>query len=147
MNSNNRQGIDALPTERVKELEEKQKKHGMIEKIYYDREIDGSAACVVLLAVEGVNRELQPVARGVAICSPLDTFNRAKGRVIARGRALRAIKRADNTGYLITRKPVSTYNVAFNVAYGTFGFKSEYQPPLTAFEKELLKPLAAKKEK
>ena len=134
---NNRQGIDALPTWKVDLLEQKQKNHEMEEKIYYINKHDGSRACVVLL-VEGKEGELELVARGISICSRLDTFDRIKGRVIARGRAFRAIKKKHMTGRIKFYRKNYSNNQALQTVWSRFTWKSAYRPEPTYSEKKIL---------
>jgi len=138
MNNNNRKGIDELQTWQVQMLEDTQKEHGMKEKIYYITEKDGTRACVVLLAEEGPDKTLIPIARGVSVCSKLDAFDRAKGRVIARGRALRAVKKHSMTSGVLFYRDNHNNNQALGRVFSQFGHKSAYRPKTTEFEDKIL---------
>lgn len=109
----------------------------LTELLYYvSGSSDGSRACVVLLMNPAGGAE----ARGISVCSPQDNFVKATGRLIARGRALRAVKRRSNSKYL---KPYAGNSERY---YGndtvallgfTFNCLSEYLPELTEEEKKL----------
>lgn len=69
-------------------------------------------------------------ARGVAMCSNLDVFNKKQGRGMALNRALAAFKAKKNIG------PINRGDV---IIEDGMDFKIEFQPILTEYEKRLLK--------
>ena len=68
------------------------------EKIYHTKFDDKSA----LTIVDYLNDDYQVVARGMAICSPKDNWDRKRGNRIAIGRALKAITLAKNVSSIDT---------------------------------------------
>ena len=98
-------------------------------KYYYLR--DGNNRPVVsvcLLAQSG------DIARGVAICSPLDCPNKKRGRDISFGRAIQAFERG--TGGRINREEAAY--VCDVVEGANFTFKSHFNPPLFPMEQRIL---------
>jgi len=75
-------------------------------------------------------------ARGVAICSKLEQPIKTKGRHIARGRALRALKhKLDND--LVSRSEawtIQTNCIPWNEPSSYYMYKSYYNPELNHFE-------------
>jgi hypothetical protein len=120
----------------TKELELEQsetlKQLDLRERIYYKRFEDGSGRCVVLLVAQNG----YPLARGVAIQSPKDNFEKGIGRLLARGRALRAIRRGHNSGDLMN-SPALNEGIPGSVNDG-MTYKSEINPIVTEFEKTLI---------
>ena len=84
-----------------------------------------------------VNKHQQVLARGIAICSSKDNFNKKIGRAIAVGRANKAlIQHKDCENNLIQR-------ARFRQLFGTFaglkeiyGNKCSYQPTISIQERE-----------
>lgn len=70
------------------------------------------------------------LARGVAMCSPLDIFNKKQGRAISFNRALAAFDAKKNIG------PIHRDEV---FAEDLMLYKIQYKPELTEYEKKLLK--------
>lgn len=107
--------------------------HGLDQKLYHNRDVNGGVTvCLVL-------RKGTVVARGVSICSPLDHFHRSFGRAVARGRALRAVRKERDTG-AIERRTDSITNPALTWAWSIFPYKSSWMPQLTPFEETLIGP-------
>jgi len=75
-------------------------------------------------------------ARGVAICSELDSFMKKKGRHIAEGRARKALKRKVSTMPIL--RDIPRTNAFINETLGNIGGKSIYRPVLSVFEESLL---------
>jgi len=109
---------------------------------YYD-----CHTCVCLLSTP----EGEPIARGIAICSPFDVFSKKAGRQIALGRALRAIKKRDTTGEIRPYRfsnhrsfyPRHLEEEAGSRLYRAkciYGYKSVYLPTLHEFEKGIISP-------
>lgn len=110
---------------------------------YYETEWQIS---VCLLAL---NPHHTPAARGIAICSPLDQFDKGEGRKLALGRALRALKKRVTTepinftrfdehrSFIPRHKEVETRDRLI-MASRVYDAKSVYLPKLTEFEKILL---------
>jgi hypothetical protein len=123
----------SLETLQRREVEQR----NLTELLYYVNGFseDGSRACVVLLMNPAGGVE----ARGVSVCSPQDNFVKATGRLIARGRALRAVKRRSNSKYI---KPYAgdegSLNDTLGILSGSFECLSEYLPKLTEYEQERL---------
>ena len=125
---------EQIEKEQLAELEKLNLRH----KIYYQREKDGSVACAVIL-MEGIdwissNPTRLILARGISYCNPLDTFSKVHARVVARGRAMRAIKRRNSSS-------VIKHRLLGNFAFvkTMFNYKSEFRPEPSLFEEKLLK--------
>jgi len=108
---------------------------GLYDRIYYMK-LEGSVISTVLLCNKKSN---EVVARGITICSPLDQFNKKQGRVMARGRAIKAAVRKDNCDAIQGSSGISNVDVVVGVA-AVFGYKSAYKPELTEFEQKLCAP-------
>lgn len=118
----------------------------MDEYIYYVRDPDNRPMVTVCL----MKNEQGKYARGVAICSLKDSPCKEEGRMRARGRALRAFKKAEDG------KPWATALVNRKEAYNSlmkanrpilpmkfFEAKSCYSPTLNRFEEVLIGKQAA----
>lgn len=101
-------------------------------KKFYYATIEGKPIGTVCLIKEG-----DVWARGVAICSELDSFVKQKGRHIAEGRARKALKRKVS-GLPIFRVLPAVANFVKLTNY-EIARKSEYQPLTTKFEDSLIK--------
>ena len=113
----------------------------MKEVIYYFRDyLKRPLITVCLLKDEDGN-----VARGVSICSPRDNPSKAEGRMLAVGRAYKAMwSRCSKSP--MTRQEV--IHIALNVVNwlkdfspskeGNLGYKINYNPTLSEFEEKLL---------
>jgi len=67
-------------------------------------------------------------ARGVAICSPADCFNKKRGRNIALGRAMKAYEKMILSDRMMAREFSYGTNEALCDAAFEFKYKSEYRP-------------------
>lgn len=81
-------------------------------------------------------------ARGVSVMSDKDNFRKVEGRVRARGRALRAVKRG-RTSAEINIRDDNKYNTALRIADKQFGYKSSFSPELTKEEVKLVESAMA----
>ena len=104
----------------------------MKELYYYYRDKDRRPLVTVCLLVNG-----DEMARGVAICSPLDIPCKRTGRHIARGRAVKALERFA-FWEKVARTEAVMVRARVNASLYHFRYKSEYQPCLSAFEEQLL---------
>ncbi len=68
------------------------------------------------------------ISRGIAICSPRDTYDKTRGYVMAAGRALKALRTKRSSGIIHRRE----FRGRFNTAY-----KSEYLLPAELMRKYL----------
>jgi len=121
----------------------------MKEKFYYLRKVIGRSfhRCGIVYLIKS---ETNWIARGVSLCNDIDRFvkdgdptivdNKIGGIQIARGRALRALMRAKNTGE-IKRKEALEKVWGLGIEY-----KSEINPFLNRFEEEILKDKEEKEE-
>ena len=129
--------LEGAPVVALKILEGTQRdnleKQGISEKVYYDKVGEGTIAAVILTDKAGI------VARGVTVCSPLDNMNKNQARVVARGRAIRAMRKQRDSGKIVVR-PDIMYNQAIVKAAEIYGVKSAYRPAATDFEAALMKP-------
>ena len=100
---------------------------------FHEKFGDNSGAITYCYLKEGDN----VVARGLAVCSPMDVFNKKIGRSIALGRAVEAVIREQSFGPLVFHDAVS-YNEAYLGACLDFKFKAEYLPEIVGFEKETM---------
>jgi len=81
----------------------------------------------------------QILARGVAVCSPLDQFVKRTGRAKALGMALRAISRQMASGDMQPlRFGVPRMGHPLWEAHKSFPWRSDYMPILTDREKAIL---------
>jgi hypothetical protein len=87
-------------------------------------------------------KEKEVMARGVAVCSPLDNFEKRIGRAKALGRAIQAIVRKETSGEICSQRFYCSHNnqhVTLEDAEERYKAKSNYLPKLTQWEKELVK--------
>jgi len=114
----------------------------MKEYYYYFRDENKAPRLTVCLLKDG-----KYIARGVAICSERDPVNKAKGRTIAKGRAVKALKRkkSDFDGSQVVRS--EAYHQMYRCTeHIPFFFKSTFHFPgsslsnieFTEFERRLL---------
>lgn len=83
--------LGAMEKEQCNEI----KAMGKQETVYVTHYKDGSRATVVVLWDHGADTDIRPqmeIARGAAVCVPKDEYVKIIGRIVARGRALRAAK-------------------------------------------------------
>ena len=116
------------------------------EMIYYEKFPDGSVATVVILTNTAPTGGDEPiVARGISVCAPVDGFSRAVGRILARGRAIRAAEKGVPSS--LTSRVDKTRNRGITIphceglkwVYEKFeGYKSSVFPDLTEKEKKIL---------
>ena len=89
--------LNAIETEQRAEV----KSLGKQETVYVTRYEDGSRATVVALwdheADTDISSQME-IARGAAVCVPKDEYVKIIGRIVARGRALRAAKTGKSKG-------------------------------------------------
>jgi len=97
---------------------------------YYYRE-----TTTVCLLVNSEATEI--IARGVAICSPLDQFNKRIGRAKALGMALRAFMVGTDSGLIMKRHA----HHPSNLAALRFGYRSAHYPQPKEYEGTILKIL------
>jgi len=94
---------------------------------YYLSKADKKNTSVVIL------KEGDAVARGVAICSIKDNFNKKLGRSIAMGRAEKALFTQNSCKNNTIRRAMVAKEVP-----AEFKNKCSFMPQLTEFEKKLL---------
>lgn len=93
---------------------------------------------VCLLTKDGA-----PIARGVAICSMLDQFERRIGRAKALGRAVQALQKGESTalirpGRFELTRPLN-YRLRMEWAAGMISpYKATFMPKLTGFEDKMV---------
>jgi len=84
-------------------------------------------------------RDKQVLARGVAVCSPLDQFVKKVGRAKALGMALRALLRSESSEHISPRQFLGTHQQIHPLWEAEkFGYRSQYIPKLTDTEKQIL---------
>jgi len=103
------------------------------EAYYYGRDAGWNPVVTICL----LKNEAGHVAKGMAICSNLETPCKRKGRDIARGRALQALVREDNG------LPVERFEACMTISetdcHELPSFKSSFNPRLDAYEKGLVR--------
>jgi len=112
------------------------RQEGFSEIVYYKNHFldERSKACIVLI----FNKKKNVIARGVSICSEKDNFNKLKGRLMARGRALHAIEMRKSNNEIVIRDSIAE-NMALKTLYGEgIRFKSEFHPTLTMDESAIV---------
>jgi len=120
--------------------EKKQKQHlrelGLKDTYYYDGY--GARTTTICLLVQ----DTTIVARGVALCSPLDQFNKQVGRAKALGQAIKAALSHETSGlfYLNCKHPL--YLTATK-----YGHRSVYYPQPFEYEAKVLSILQSLKKK
>jgi len=105
---------------------QKLREAGLHDVYYHIRFRDGSGYTVCLV----LDKEGGLLARGIAICSRQDQFNRRTGRTLALGRAMQAIAHKDCIQRI--HKPYVS-NIA-KVSASGFIWKASYLPNLTSYE-------------
>ena len=99
---------------------------------YHVRFRDGSGYTVCLV----LDKEEALIARGVAICSKQDQFNRRTGRVLALARAMQAITHKDCL-HRIKGNPYDTFMTQLSKTSAmSFVWKAAYKPNPTEYERE-----------
>lgn len=109
---------------------------------YYDS--DHKVSTCLLITKSG-----EPMARGIAICSPFDNYDRCAGRTLALVRALRALKKRDTTCEInpyrfdehrsfYPRPKEEEAGIRLKWANYVYKFKSVFLPNLTEFEAKLV---------
>lgn len=101
----------------------------MREKYYYLRDIQNKPIITVCLVKEGQN-----IARGLAICSEIDPLCKAKGRAIARNRAIHALRSKINS---LRIRRAELVEAAYFFSIPEPFYKSSANPILTNREKNL----------
>lgn len=94
---------------------------------YYLSRADKKNTSVVIL------KEGDAVARGVAICSIKDNFNKKLGRSIAMGRAIKAMLTQDSCKNNAIRRAMVAKEVP-----AEFKNKCSFMPQLTEYEEKLM---------
>jgi len=102
-------------------------------KYYYRRDRLANAPVITICLVE----ENGIVARGIAICSMVETPCKSEGREMAKKRALAAFD-SKNTSMPIVRWEAEYVLYDFDDASPAPNYKSEYRPLLTEFEQKIL---------
>ena len=103
-------------------------------KFYYGREPETNHPKVTVCVLK--DEESGEYYRGVSICSDSEpTINRQKGRDMTQGRAVKALLR-QGSGLVITRKEAREVLDRCGLS---FQIKSEYDAPLTEFERKLFR--------
>ena len=106
----------------------------MCQKFYYHRDETGKPKSTICLISEN-----GWLARGVAICSDRDNFNRKVGRAIAMGRAAKALKNMESSDEInigLDRDPY--LSILMKLPPGIEKFKTCYDPFLTDHETKLI---------
>ena len=86
-----------------------------------------------------IDEEKAVIARGIAICSFKDNFNKSKGRSIALGRAIQAYEHHCSLALIRDREFDYGKNFAMEfVASNISDFKAEYAPRITEDERKLV---------
>ena len=129
-------------------LREEIMRRGYTLKNYYDG--DGTTSVALILNGDTIE------ARGVAVTSPFDQFCKEIGRVISLRRALKAVQRKGDAGWInpnryrsqgksylgMSPKMKRLHNLGYarlNEAAVDFGGNSLYEPEMTTKERQLLK--------
>lgn len=97
---------------------------------YYERTEDKKPLITICLI-----RKNGDYARGVAYCSFLDNPSKKRGRAIAEGRALKALKRKENNDLTTRNEP---YKIAQACGTWPFPHKSSFPAQLSNIEKALI---------
>ena len=100
----------------------------MKEVLYYQGK---NAFC---LLVDEATKE--PVARGVAICSPRDQFIKKTGRAKARGKAQQAISRKANVEQILAKQKINSG--LYHGDWKGIEYYATFRPIMTDYEKELV---------
>jgi hypothetical protein len=103
------------------------------EVLYYQGK---SAFC---LLVDEATKE--PIARGVAICSPKDQFVRKTGRAKARGKAQQAIVRKENIEGILAKQKIESN--LYHEDWKGIEFYATFMPEMTEYEKVLVEKALA----
>lgn len=132
--------LHSLTIEELKAIEETQKldliKREASDVIFYNNYSDGSISTTVII----INKMKEPLARGISIMSNLDQLRKIEGRVRARGRALRAMKREKNSAIVKVRNDNVKNEALLSVA-GSIGYKSIVNPVLDGYERVIIESL------
>jgi len=129
-----------METQLVEQLSPTQREELNPPLFYYDKQ---TSVCLLM------NTKGEPMARGIAICSPLDPFEKRIGRAKALGRAIQALIKQDTNGWInphrfderkpgIPRTKQEEIKIRLRNAAYTYGWKSAFHPTLTDLEKQLL---------
>ncbi len=105
----------------------------MKEVLYYQGK---NAFC---LLVDEATKE--PIARGVAICSPKDQFVRKTGRAKARGKAQQAIVRKENIEPILAKQKIESG--LYHQDWKGIEFYATFLPDATEYEKVLVEKALA----
>jgi hypothetical protein len=104
------------------EAEEELRKRTKLHPRYRHYRFEDLSAVTECLLEKNIDRT--PVARGIAICSSRDNFDRSKGRLIAFMRALAALSNMDNSSPVRKRGKVN--HEALKFATHETKYKVEY---------------------
>lgn len=110
----------------------------MKEFYYYGRDTMKRPVVTVCL-LTGVDKSgfTEVYSRGVAVCSPLDIPCKKKGRVLAKGRAVKAIKNHGTSEPIKRIEPTKVMWEA-GISEKYIDMKSESLPNLTPFELKII---------
>ena len=100
----------------------------MREIYYYYRDPKNNSPVVTICLLQDVEKN---IARGIALCSKKDRPIKKEGRLIAKRRALRALKRKEDSLFITTKR------YPHFLLPPDFYRKSFYNNPLTSFEFKL----------
>ena len=106
--------------------------HELQQTVYHNRDFGGAVTVCLISRADGT-----VIARGVSVCSPLDSFHRSYGRVAARGRAIRAVRKGKDTGEMVWLNKAAA-NPSLHWAGVSFRYKSSWMPTLSKFEASLV---------
>ena len=108
----------------------------MKEYFYYLRCPDTNKPIVTVCLIETRHSGW---SRGVAICSEQDNPIKKKGKSIARGRAIKAIRCCTTEDRVLTTRGIDQLRkVTTAISPYKFSFKSAYRPPITMYESKIM---------
>lgn len=124
-------------------LEEVMKDYDLRKPLYYYDATHQVSTCLL------ITKDGEPLARGIAICSPFEGYDKYYGRALALVRALRAIKKKDTTCAInpyrfdehrsfYPRQKEEEASMRLKWANYVYKFKSIFLPNLTEFESRLV---------
>ena len=106
------------------------------EYYYYLRDEQNRPAVTVCLIVDNMANEY---FRGIAVASDMDMPNKKEGRVIARGRAVKAMSRAESTMDMVHPKAKKMFSDNFEDVPAYKSVYSDDLSGLNAMERRLMK--------
>lgn len=137
--------LDGVSPQVIKQLEALNRKgvpEGYREIVYYNNFGDPTTSTIATVLIVGKETDTL-VAKGIAIRSPLDTMNKPRARLMARGRALRALETHRNSSPIVPNTDVYQRSRFLNTALSYANevgitFKAMYLPTPTARDIELI---------